>query len=104
MMANMDKVLVRVPAGLPPKLVADYLANCRNSLRSLKEALAGKDYDYLRVFGHRMKGCGGAYGFPQLTDTGVRMERWAVARNDRELLDEAAALEQYLSRVEIAAG
>lgn len=102
-MPEIGKVLVRVPSGLPPKLMADYLANCRNSLHFLKEALDRKDYDYLRVFGHRMKGCGAAYGFSQLTDTGSRIERSAVARNHLELLGHAAALEEYLSRIEIDA-
>jgi hypothetical protein len=35
---------------------------------------------------------------------GFRIERSAVHRNDRELLDHTRALEEYLTRVEIIAG
>jgi Hpt domain len=102
--SEIEKVRVPVPEGLPSELMFEYLANCRNSLHSLKDALERRDYEYLRVFGHRMKGCGGAYGFSELTEMGFRIERSAVHRNDRELLDHTRALEEYLTRVEIIAG
>ena len=98
----MDQLRIRVPDGLPQALVSGYLENCRHSLPLLKAALDRKDYEYMRVFGHRMKGSGGGYGFAGLSETGAQLEQAAQSRNDGELLNHAAALEQYLARVELA--
>ncbi|MGA2737823.1 MAG: Hpt domain-containing protein [Bryobacteraceae bacterium] len=95
------RVLVNPPDGLPYKVVVTYLDNCRNGLQSLKDAIERLDYEFVRVYGHRMKGCGGAYGFPELTETGAAIEQAARARNDNDLRTCAAALQAHLESFEV---
>lgn len=95
------RILVHPPEDLPYKVVAAYLENCRKSLPSLKDAISRLDYDFISVYGHRMKGCGGAYGFPELTETGAVMDEAAHGRNDGQLRSCAAALESYLEAFEV---
>ena len=96
------KILVQPPDGLPYKVVAAYLDNCRKGLQPLKDAIERSDYGFAGVYGHRMKGCGAAYGFPQLTETGALIEQAARVRNDADLRTCAAALEEHLALVELA--
>jgi HPt (histidine-containing phosphotransfer) domain-containing protein len=95
-------ILVHPPDGLSCKVVAAYLDNCRKGLPSLKDAIERLDYDFAGVYGHRMKGCGAAYGFPELTGTGAAMEQAARVRNGDDLRKCAAALEAHLASVEVA--
>jgi histidine phosphotransfer protein HptB len=95
------KILVQPPDGLPYSVVATYLDNCRKGLPSLKAAIEKLDYDFVGVYSHRMKGCGAAYGFPRLTETGASMEVAARLRNDTEIRACAAALEAHLESVEV---
>lgn len=95
-------IFVLAPKALPPKVVERYLDNCRASLLSLKNALERSDYESARVFGHRLKGTGAAYGFPQLTEAGASIERAAAAHNAREIQQQAGALQAYLESVDVA--
>ncbi|HXM43774.1 MAG TPA: Hpt domain-containing protein [Bryobacteraceae bacterium] len=94
-------ILVHPPDGLPYKAVATYLDNCRNGLQPLNDAINRLDYDFARVYGHRMKGCGSAYGFPALTETGASIEQAACARNDDDLRTCAATLQAHLESFEV---
>jgi HPt (histidine-containing phosphotransfer) domain-containing protein len=95
------RILVQPPDGLPYKVVAAYLENCRKGLQPLKDAIGRADYEFAGVYGHHMKGCGAAYGFPQLTETGASIEQAARIRNDADLRSCAAALEEHLASVEV---
>ena len=95
------KILVHPPEDLPYQVVVAYLNNCRKSLASLKDAIERVDYDFLGTYGHRMKGCGAAYGFPQLTETGASIEQAARVRNDEDLRNCAAQVEAHLDSVEV---
>ena len=96
------KILVRASKRVPREMVSQYLFKCRNNLPALKAALAGYEYEFARIFGHQMKGTGGAYGFKQLTEVGALIERAATDQNIDELGNQVAALEEYLGRVEVA--
>ena len=97
------RIVVPLPEDLPRELVSEYLADCQRDLLALHVALVERDYDRMRVFGHQMKATGSPYGFPDLTTLGLAMEQ-AAARKDTPELDRVVnQLEQYLSRVELAA-
>jgi HPt (histidine-containing phosphotransfer) domain-containing protein len=95
------RILVHPPEDLPYQVVATYLDNCRKGVQSLKDAIERSDYDFAGTYGHRLKGSGGAYGFPLLTETGASIEQAARARNDADLRTWAAALEEHLESVEV---
>lgn len=96
-----EKLIVRAPQGLPPRMVADYVDRYRSSLPVLREALDRDDYEQARIFGHRLKGTGGAYGIAELTAIGARIEEAARERNPDQLRCQAAAMELCLERIEV---
>jgi hypothetical protein len=96
-----EKIFVCPPKGVPRALVSEYLNRCRTNLPALKAALVQCEYEYARVFGHRIRGTGRAYGFPKLTEIGAVMEQAARLQCIGDLQDNVIALEAYLSRVEI---
>jgi HPt (histidine-containing phosphotransfer) domain-containing protein len=96
-----SKIFVRPPDELPYKMVATYLDNCRRGLQPLKDAILKCDYDFVRVYSHQMKGSGGAYGFPTLTEIGASIEVAARERNGHALNSCAATLEAHLESLEV---
>jgi len=81
----------------------EYLERCRSGMPLLMAAVGENHHAQLRVLGHRMKGTGTPYGFPRLTEIGGLIEQAAVDGNSDALRAHAAELEDYVSRVEIAA-
>lgn len=56
------------------ELLPQYFDLCRRDLVQLRDALAQNDFEKVRVLGHNLKGSGGAYGFPNLTEIGASLE------------------------------
>ena len=101
---QMEKILVQVPRGVPPRMVSQYVDRCLKTLPDVMAALDRWDYAYLRIFGHRLKGTGGAYGIPALTEIGFSIEASAGRDATSELKSQIAALEACLNRIEIISG
>jgi HPt (histidine-containing phosphotransfer) domain-containing protein len=96
-----NRILIQVPDGLPAQMVVAYIDRCRVNLSALKDALHRSDYEHARVFGHRLKGTGGGYGIPVLTEMGGAMERAAIQKHNNELEAQTAAIEDYIGRIEV---
>lgn len=93
-----ERTLAEDPDGLPPAVVAAYVARCVAALPALKLALERCDYDHMRIFGHRLKGTGAAYGLPMLSKIGSVIEELAAAEEDAgEIRRQVAALEAYIT-------
>jgi CheY-like chemotaxis protein len=89
-----------VRVGLPPaveELGPKYLRNRRADLETLNAALNKCDYNSIRVLGHNMKGSGGGYGFPRISEIGKRLELAAKSESGREIETEMTALSDYLN-------
>jgi HPt (histidine-containing phosphotransfer) domain-containing protein len=100
-MVQAEKVWVQTPPGLRASMVTDYIQRYLAGLPAAKASLAGLDHDALRVYGHRLKGSGGGYGVPRLTEFGALIED-AARRGDTEALqNQFAELEAYLGRLEV---
>lgn len=83
-------------------LLPGYLANRRKDLERIRDHLAQGDFNALRIIGHDLKGSGGAYGIPPLSELGGRLEQAALA-NDAEAASRLRAeLEAFLDGVTIA--
>jgi signal transduction histidine kinase/BarA-like signal transduction histidine kinase len=70
---------------LPPEILAlvpQYLEGRIQDLQRLADALAGRDYATIGVIGHKMKGTGASFGFPELTEAGALIESAAKNRDD----------------------
>jgi HPt (histidine-containing phosphotransfer) domain-containing protein len=95
-------ILVHPPPGIPSDVLAGFLSRCRGRMAYLRAALERGEFDAVRVFGHRLKGTGGAYGVPKLTEIGNAVERAAVDKNSDELRHLAGEAEAYLSQLRVA--
>ena len=99
-----EKIPIRVPEGIPQKLVTEYVTRCLAALPTAREALRRSDYAQIRVLGHRLRGSGGAYGILKVTEIGSAIELAAGHDDATELESQLAALEECLSRLEIPSG
>ena len=73
-----------------------YLENCRRDVIVMLAALDRADFDAVIILGHNLRGSGGGFGLPAITDIGSAIERSAAEADDgatRRWLDE---LSNYL--------
>jgi HPt (histidine-containing phosphotransfer) domain-containing protein len=96
-----EKILVPAPRGVPAGMLTTYVNRCLAALPAAVTALNQLDYGHMRVLGHRLRGSGGAYGIPGLTEFGLHLEEAALRSDGTELRRELVELEAYLRRVEI---
>jgi len=94
------KIAVIVEADLQ-ELIPGYLENRLKDIAAIREALIRKDYETIRIAGHKMKGSGGGYGFDAITDIGREIEAAAKSEHDEEIARQVGNLTSYLERVEV---
>jgi HPt (histidine-containing phosphotransfer) domain-containing protein len=95
-----DKFIVAVDAQIAA-LVPRFLANRAADVDKIRAALAGADFETVRVAAHGMKGSGGGYGFPEISRLGAAMEDGARRRDAAAIGALVASLETYLASIEI---
>ncbi len=95
-----EKLVVAVERQISA-LVPRFLAHRAADVQSLRAALADGDFETIRVAAHRMKGAGGAYGFPEISRLGAALEERARERDAAAISGLVARLEDYLGRVEV---
>jgi HPt (histidine-containing phosphotransfer) domain-containing protein len=82
-------------------LIPVFFKNRQKELESLRDALAGENFDQLRHLGHRMKGVGNSYGFAAVSEIGKRIED-AARTSDRNAIDVCIGeYADYLSTVQV---
>lgn len=79
------------------ELLTEFRAGLEESAEQLAKLLEQQDLEGLRRLGHQMKGAGGGYGFPEITDAGAKLEDavkndQAVSENVRSAAAELADL------------
>ncbi len=80
-------------------LVPDFLANRKNDVQSMRQALTGMDFEAVGRIGHSIKGAGGGFGFDRISELGRDIERAARDRNADLLRSGIDALAHYLENV-----
>jgi HPt (histidine-containing phosphotransfer) domain-containing protein len=98
--AGRGKHVVRVSAALAD-LVPGFLANRCAEVEVIGQAIARGDFESLQRLGHRLKGDGGGYGFPAISEIGRRLEGAARSRDTGELRSLCRTLSDYLASVEV---
>ncbi len=93
-----DPIHVAIESDLEP-LMPRYLQNRRADLEVLAECLRDGEYAPAMRIGHGMKGSGGGYGLPQLSELGARLEQAAKAGQDGVILALRQELEDFLDRL-----
>ena len=77
------------------RLADTFIGNARRNLEIMQAALEVADFRTISTLGHGLRGAGGMFGYPELTDIGAEIELAADASNDaaaRGWLIELAAL------------
>jgi CheY-like chemotaxis protein len=82
------------------EVMPGFLESRRRDLEAMRAALQDANLDAIRVLGHNMKGCGGGYGLPEITDLGASLEEAAQRQDGDEIRKHLEALSEYLARVE----
>ena len=78
------------------ELVPQYLAACQSQVVDLQRAIDRGDLDLVARHAHNLRGSGSSFGFPPITELGVRLEHALSARDLNQLKRDAAALQRYL--------
>jgi len=73
------------------EIVVEFVAELKDRIATLESLHAAGDLDELRVLAHQLKGAGGGYGFPQITEVAGVLEA---------SLKEAAPPEQIAGELE----
>lgn len=78
-------------------LVEQFVDGLSERIRELQAAFAASDWNTLERTAHRLKGAGGSYGYPAITELAARMEAEFKARRGERFADWIAALEQLIA-------
>ena len=64
-----------------PEVIDAFVAGLPQRVRAMQEAIAGSHYEELERFAHQMKGAGGSFGYPIVTEVAKVLERAAKDRD-----------------------
>lgn len=96
----MNTFQVRVDADLEA-IIPRYFEIQQEQVRILEQAIQGQDSSTIQSIGHKLKGTGSSYGFPELTELGAALE--IAGKNNA--LSEAREIKQtvlnFLNHVEV---
>jgi len=81
------------------RILPDFLARRHEDIKSMLEVLEQGDHETIRIFGHRMKGTGGAYGLDAITDIGRSLEQAAKNQDSEGMRELLSSFLDYLERV-----
>ena len=70
------------------EIVLDFVDGLSERLKVMEEAVRASDFEALRVAAHRLKGTGGGYGYPILSERAAELER----RAKRKKLNDCAKI------------
>lgn len=82
-------------------IIPEYLESKREECVQLRELAEQGNFEGIRSIAHGMKGSGGCYGFPVISEIGTEMEIAAKAANQADVLVQVDALQSYMGRVEV---
>ncbi len=86
------------------EMAAEYLEKRRAEMPEWEALAAAKDIPTLTSHGHRMKGVGESYGFPELTRLGSELEVAGKAGDAAKAAEIITKIKDYVMNVEILAG
>jgi len=96
----MAKIPIRIPEELHD-IAPGYLERRRSDVAALKDALTRKDFEFIAKLSHKTKGTAGGYGFAELSVLAKSLEMAAKSENPGEIETAIAAMDRYLTDIEI---
>lgn len=83
------------------RLIGKYLANRKQDVGKLTEALSAGDFEAIKITGHNLYGSGATYGLDDISFLGASIERAAIdedAARIAQLIDE---MRDFLHRMKV---
>lgn len=96
-----EKILIKVDEDIK-ELIPGYLANRRQDIISLQQALAAGDYRSIQFIAHGLKGSGAGYGFDFISQLGCRLEEAARTQHVELIGQLIDLLVMYLQKIELS--
>jgi HPt (histidine-containing phosphotransfer) domain-containing protein len=81
------------------ELVERFLDGLPERLEQLDTALANNDFDTLCRTAHQLKGSGGGYGYPALTQLAAQIERHALNAQAQACTDALCDMKKLVARM-----
>ncbi len=73
-----------------------YLTRRQTEVAQLKQSLVEDSFELALMIGHRLKGHGETFGFPHISDIGVKMELAAKEKNMSKLREMVKSLDESI--------
>ena len=89
---------IRIPSSMRI-LVQRYLCDMTKEVQRCFDHLEKNDLEEVKIFGHRLRGSGGAYGFNQLTVLGASIEKSAAGCDRESTYKSVKEVKEYLDAV-----
>jgi HPt (histidine-containing phosphotransfer) domain-containing protein len=97
------EIVVRVDPEIA-EMVPRVLTNRGRDVDTLRQALAAGDHEAVRKTGHALKGVGGGYGFPMISEMGERIEQGTLDGQMEAVGRAVDELADFLARVRVELG
>lgn len=95
-----ERIIVEVDRELED-LIPLFRQTRERDIAGLAAGLASGDVAALRMIGHGMKGSGGAFGFPLITEMGDAIEAAALKSDYATVSQQLELLRSYMARIDI---
>lgn len=83
------------------QLRTDYINQLRKDIEELDKKLSPKEFESFRYFGHNIKGNGVAYGFPEISKFGEKIELASESQDYPSLVTVFNELKTFLNEIKI---
>jgi len=84
-------------------IVVQFVEGLSRRVATLEEAVSAADFDALRIAAHQLKGSGGGYGYPALSDQAAKLEHEAKEHALEDCIESFKTLKQLCERVVVSA-
>lgn len=82
------------------ELVANFVVRLSERVTQLEGAIRTADFEAVRVTAHQLKGSGGGYGFPIVTEVAAKLEEQAMSQALDDCVKAITELRSIAGRVE----
>ncbi|MGQ0637699.1 MAG: Hpt domain-containing protein [Planctomycetaceae bacterium] len=82
-------------------LLEIFTAALPDRIQGLRTAFEGRHFESLRVLAHQLKGAGGGFGFPGVTDLAAELERASRSADIEAIRPALDRLIAYLGRIAV---
>lgn len=83
-------------------IVIQFVEGLSDRVKTMEDALRSSDFEALRVAAHQLKGSGGGYGYPILTEMATVLEEQAKNQSMDECQQEFEKLKEVCTRVVVS--